>query len=159
MAIEIERKFLVKNCNWKNNSSFTPYRQGYLASSKDGCTLRARIAGDKAFITIKGKSEKGKLGKLEFEYQIPMADAEEMLNKLAISDVISKNRYVLEYAGFTWEIDEFFGSNQGLIMAEIELDSEDQKFELPPWLGEEVSHDKRYYNAYIAAHPFNTWDK
>ncbi|MGL1932103.1 MAG: CYTH domain-containing protein [Desulfotalea sp.] len=156
MAIEIERKFLVQNLSCITNAPYTEYRQGYLTNQQN-CTVRARIAGDKAFLTIKGKPQKGMLGKLEFEYLIPMADCNEMLSSLAVSEIISKKRYLVQHKGFTWEIDLFSGSNEGLIIAEIELSDEEQEFPIPDWVGEEVSHDKRYYNAYIAAHPFNTW--
>lgn len=154
MALEIERKFLLKNDSWKEDYSGTIYRQGYIGGQK-GVTVRVRIAGDHGFLTIKGPTEG--IGRLEFEYQIPTRDADEMLSKLCQESIIEKTRYKIGFAQKTWEIDIFHGVNQGLILAEIELDHEDQQFEKPPWLGQEVTGDKRYFNSYLARHPYSTW--
>lgn len=155
MPIEIERKFLLKNDSWKNHLSEAgkPYRQGYLLS--DGKrTVRVRTAGDKGFITIKGKGNG--LARPEFEYEIPLADANELL-ALCDPSIISKTRYLVQHAAHTWEIDVFDGDNAGLIVAEIELGSEDESFELPAWIGEEVTHDGRYSNAKLSRTPWKDW--
>ena len=153
MNIEIERKFLLKNDLWKKNAVGTHYAQGYLNKAGEN-TLRVRIAGEKAFLTIKSKSE-GIL-RQEFEYEIPPEDAGELL-KLSQTPIIEKIRYKIAYAGKCWEVDEFLGKNKGLYVAEIELDSEDEPFEKPEWVGEEVSGDKRYYNSHLARKPFLEW--
>ncbi|MEE4242208.1 MAG: CYTH domain-containing protein [Desulfopila sp.] len=154
MALEIEKKFLLKNDSWKEGSTSEIFYQGYLCSGS-GQTVRVRIAGEKAFLTIKGKSVG--ISRLEFEYPVPLADAQEMLEKLCRKPIIHKCRFFSEYEGFTWEIDEFYGDNQGLVLAEIELKSEEQAFPRPPWLGEEVSGDRRYYNAALCSYPYKEW--
>ena len=153
MAIEIERKFLVKDSSYKIDATSCHYRQGYLCPGT-GVTARIRIAGEKAFLTIKGRH--AGISKIEFEYPIPVKDAEVMLSTMC-QNIISKQRYRTEYNGFTWEIDEFFGDNEGLILAEIELESVEQKFSCPPWLGNEVSDDGRYYNASLSLYPYRDW--
>ncbi|HHD63077.1 MAG TPA: CYTH domain-containing protein [Desulfobulbaceae bacterium] len=156
MGTEIERKFLLVGNNWKKLARGIVYRQGYLHSSRER-TVRVRIAGNRGFLTIKG----GGVGisRMEFEYQIPVEDAEIILEKLCEKPFIEKKRYKIEYAGFTWEVDEFFGENDGLTMAEIELTSEEQPFDKPPWVGKEVSGDPRYFNAVLSKFPYTTWDK
>jgi len=154
MAYEIERKFLVKNNSWKTGVEGIPCRQGYL-SSCPACTVRARMMGNAGFITIKGQTSG--CSRMEFEYQVPAEDVSAMLTSLCSSDVIEKTRYKVEYAGHIWEIDEFGGANDGLVLAEIELESEDQHFEIPEWLGEEVTHDHAYANSNLAANPFKSW--
>ncbi len=154
MGIEIERKFLVNHDGWRSQAAGTLYRQGYLLADQ-GRTVRVRIAGDRAFLTIKGPSIG--LSRAEFEYEIPPSDAEEMLRSLCVSPIIEKNRYVLPIADLIWEIDEFMGANAGLIMAEVELQNEQQAIVLPDWIGEEVSGDRRYYNSYLSQHPFSQW--
>lgn len=154
MAIEIERKFLVNGESWKHGSVRKPYIQGYL-SSGDGPTVRVRIAGDRGYLTIKGKTES--ISRREYEYEIPLGDAEELLQDLCRQPVIEKTRYLKEYNGFTWEIDEFHGANQGLVVAEIELEQEEQPFPRPDWLGREVSGITRYYNASLTHYPFADW--
>ena len=154
MNIEIERKFLLKNDLWRKNAVGIHYAQGYLNNAGEN-TFRIRIAGEKAFLTIKSRS-KG-ISRQEFEYEIPPEDAGELL-KLSQSPIIEKIRYKIEYAGKWWEVDEFLGKNKGLYIAEIELDSEDEPFEKPEWIGKEVSGDKRYYNSYLACKPFSEWD-
>ena len=152
MPTEIERKFLVTGTEWRQANS-VHIRQGYLCHEK-GKTVRVRLAGEKAFLTIKG-IRKG-LARPEFEYEIPFADAEQLM-KLCDGAILEKMRYVIDYKGFEWEVDEFMGENAGLIVAEIELEKENQKFERPVWLGREVTGDPRYYNANLVSNPYNTW--
>jgi len=152
MGIEIERKFLVRNTDWKQNAQGVLYRQGYLSSDKQ-CTVRVRIAGDSAFVTIKGITTG--ISRLEFEYPIPLGDAVTMLDKLCAGALIEKTRYRIEHAGNIWEVDEFAGANSGLVLAEIELHDEAQAFEKPHWLGEEVSGDPRYFNSNLAKFGLN----
>ena len=154
MATEIERKFLVRGDAWRQQSP-TRICQGYLNRDKER-TVRVRIAGNKAFLTIKGAS-KGAT-RSEFEYEIPLADAQQLL-ALCDGPVLDKNRHVLVHAGTTWEVDEFLGANAGLVVAEVELEREDQPFERPAWLGEEVTEDPRYYNSNLAAKPYSTWPR
>lgn len=154
MAIEIERKFLVNSNEYKQLALPVYYRQGYLCESPNS-VIRIRIAKNKAFLTIKGKT-KG-LSRSEFEYEIPISEAHQLLSEMALNKVIEKNRYKIEYAGNTWEIDEFLGENKGLIVAEIELESEDATFEKPSWVGEEVSSDKRYFNSNLSKNPYKNW--
>lgn len=152
MAIEIERKFLVTGSDWKNGVA-THYNQGYLNRDKNR-TVRVRVAGDKAFLTIKGSSVG--ISRAEFEYEIPTDDARALL-KLCDGPVIEKIRYVIFHQNAKWEIDEFLGENLGLVVAEIELESEDQSFINPSWLGKEVSDDPRYFNSNLASQPFSQW--
>ncbi len=156
MATEIERKFLLTNDAWRAVvKSSSRYRQGYLANTEGGASVRVRVAGDQAALNIKGMT----LGiqRPEYEYSIPVTDAEEMLDNLCIGPVISKTRYFVEHEGYTWEIDIFEGDNAGLVVAEIELSSVDEVFSRPDWLGEEVSHDPRYYNVRLVTHPYKDW--
>lgn len=152
MAVEIERKFLVTGDAWRNDSGVL-YRQGYLNRDK-ARTVRIRIAGDAAFLTVKGKSTGAT--RAEFEYPVPLEDAQALL---ALSDgpLIEKTRYIVMHAGHRWEVDEFAGDNAGLVVAELELSAEDEAFEAPTWLGEEVTHDARYFNSSLATRPFCTW--
>jgi CYTH domain-containing protein len=154
MAIEIERKFLVKGDEWRSLATGTLYRQGYL-STKKGCSVRVRLVGNQGYLTIKGLTEG--FSRPEYEYPIPAADAQEMLDKLCESPLIEKTRYKIDLAGLTWEIDEFAGENQGLIVAEVELSDENHIIELPDWIDKEVSGDSRYYNVNLAQHPFSQW--
>ncbi len=154
MGIEIERKFLVTNDSWRTSAGPGQVcRQGYLCSG-NGKTVRVRLIGTQAFLTIKGPTEG--IARSEFEYEIPLDDAEAMLP--LCGNLVEKTRYLIPHAGMTWELDVFAGKNKGLVMAEVELKSEDQSVDLPDWTGEEVSGDPRYYNAYLAAHPFSTWN-
>lgn len=158
MAVEIERKFLVKQNAWqlfKQNHNLTgeKFCQGYLTESET--TVRIRIKGDTGWITVKGKTEG--LSRLEFEYQIPVTDAEQMLNELCHKPLIEKQRFIYRNGSDVWEVDEFEGENAGLIVAEIELPAEDADFERPEWLGEEVSDDTRYFNACLARNPYSQW--
>jgi adenylate cyclase len=154
MGIEIERKFLVHGEGWRQQASAqTRFSQGYL-SRDPARTVRVRIAGEQAFLTIKGATTGA--SRAEFEYGIPLADARQLL---AISDgpVVEKIRHLCPHEGMTWEVDEFLGANAGLVVAEIELQSEGQAFGRPAWLGEEVTGDARYVNANLAVHPFTRW--
>ncbi|MFZ4115812.1 MAG: CYTH domain-containing protein [Chthoniobacterales bacterium] len=153
MGIEIERKFLVKNDTWRSEAVGIDYCQGYL-SQKPEATVRVRTEGEKAFLTIKGRSEG--ISRPEFEYEIPPQEARE-LQRLCITPLVQKTRYHIPYEGIIWEVDEFHGENEGLIIAEIELDHPEERIPLPPWIGEEVSHDPRYYNSNLAVHPFTKW--
>lgn len=154
--IEIERKFLVKSDNFKRESSKN-FRivQGFLNTHTER-TVRVRIMGDQAFLTIKGKSSKNGLTRFEWEMEIPVAEAEELM-KLCEPGIIEKARYLVEIKDHTFEIDEFYGENQGLIVAEIELHSEKDTFDKPDWLGEEVTGDVRYYNSQLSKKPFSNW--
>lgn len=154
MGIEIERKFLVTSNAYKQDAVGVLYRQGYLAITS-GKVVRVRIADTRGFLTIKGPSIGS--GRLEYEYEIPVCDANQMLNNLCEGPIIEKYRYTASWEGFTWEIDEFLGENQGLVMAEIELESENQEFPLPPWAGREVTGDSRFYNASLTRKPYATW--
>lgn len=152
MATEIERKFLVRGDSWRRSDAVL-YAQGYLNRDQRR-TVRVRTAGNRAWLTIKGLSVGA--SRPEFEYEIPLADAEQLL---ALSDgpVVRKRRHLVPCGGFTWEVDEFEGDNAGLVVAEIELDAEDQEFEKPEWLGEEVTGDPRYFNSSLATEPWRTW--
>ena len=154
MGQEIERKYLVSGVAWKGGATGTLYRQGYLSSVKE-CTVRVRIGGGKAFLTIKGVSRG--VTRAEFEYPIPLEDAAAMLDGLCERPPIEKTRWVIPFKGFTWEVDEFHGENAGLVVAEVELPTAETKPELPPWVREEVSSDPRYFNANLAKKPFTTW--
>ncbi len=154
MPTEIERKFLVKGDEWRTLATGTVYRQGYL-STKKGCTVRVRLVGNQGYLTIKG-STKG-ISRAEYEYPIPAEDAQEMLDNLCEPPLIEKTRYKIEFAGLTWEVDEFAGENQGLIIAEVELTDENQTIQLPDWIGKEVSDDPRYYNVNLTQHPYSQW--
>jgi len=154
MGKEIERKFLLKNDAWRGLTEGTMYRQGYLNSVKER-TVRIRTVGDKAFLTIKGLTVGAT--RSEYEYEIPFDECNAMLDNLAEKPLIEKKRYKIAKGGLTWEIDEFFGDNQGLIVAEVELASEEQAFEKPEWVGEEVTGDPRYFNANLIKHPFTQW--
>lgn len=154
MAVEIERKFLVTGDEWKKGCDSKIYFQGYICSGT-GNTVRVRISGDQAQLTIKGKHDN--ISRLEFEYPLPLEDAQTMLDEVCEQPIIHKRRYFQEYEGFTWEIDEFFGENEGLVLAEIELLSEQQEFPKPGWLGKEVSNHGRYYNASLRTYPYKQW--
>ena len=152
MAIEIERKFLVIGENWKRAEPVY-FCQGYLNRDKDR-TVRVRIAGDNAWLTIKGPTDG--MTRAEFEYSIPVADGKQLL-QLCEQPLVEKNRRLIQHDDLQWEVDEFLGENAGLVIAEIELDSENQPFELPGWVGKEVTDDPRYFNSNLSIHPYNTW--
>jgi CYTH domain-containing protein len=152
MAKEIERKFLVKEETWRQAKG-TQYRQGYLNSAKERI-VRVRTIDDKGYLTIKGLTVGA--SRLEFEYEIPLQDANELLN-ICEKPLIEKIRYTVEDGGMVWEIDEFAGDNRGLIVAEVELDSEDQRFPKPDWIGKEVTGDPRYFNSNLIKTPYAKW--
>lgn len=152
MAIEIERKFLVRGDAWRQPSP-TRIWQGYLSREIDR-TVRVRISGEHAFLTIKGRTVGA--ARPEFEYEIPVPDAEQLL-KLCDGPLLQKNRHVLTHAGMTWEVDEFLGDNAGLVVAEVELAHEDQPFERPSWLDAEVTSDPRYLNSNLIVRPYRSW--
>ena len=154
MGIEIERKFLPASDDWRALGEPVLVRQGYLTSDPLR-TVRVRIYGDEGFLTIKSKSEGASRG--EWEYPIPLQDASELLDRLCERPLVEKYRRRIAHAGFTWEVDEFLGDNAGLVVAEIELPSEDAAFERPDWIGQEVTGDKRYYNSNLIRSPYSTW--
>lgn len=155
MATEIERKFLVRDESWRAAAGAgVRYRQGYLIGAAKA-SVRVRLEGEQARLNIKSAT----LGvrRSEYEYAIPMADALEMLEQLCEKPLIDKTRYRVQYAGREWEIDVFEGDNAGLVVAEVELEDEHAPLALPPWAGEEVSHDPRYYNVCLVKHPYKDW--
>ena len=154
MGIEIERKFLVRSEGWRSEGEPVLLRQGYLSSHPER-VVRVRIEGDHAVMTIKSKSVGVSRG--EWEYPLPMADAAEFLDRLCEQPIIEKYRRRIAHAGFVWEVDEFLGANAGLVVAEIELPAEDTPFDKPDWIGEEVTHDKRYLNSNLIGHPYSAW--
>jgi CYTH domain-containing protein len=153
MGTEIERKFLVREGSWRGGQA-VGFRQGYLNTAKERI-VRVRTIGDRGYLTIKGITVGA--SRLEFEYEIPVADAEELLDELCEKPLIEKNRYTVEHGGLAWEVDEFLGENQGLVVAEVELQSEDQRYERPEWLGNEVTGDPRYFNSNLIANPYTRW--
>ena len=156
MSQEIERKFLVKDDSYKQMaSSFSHIIQGYICRTT-GRTVRVRLRDEKAYLTIKGPSPDGGLIRYEWEHEIPGREALELM-QLCERGVIDKVRYLVPYGGHTFEVDEFFGANEGLVMAEVELDAVDEAFERPPFLGEEVTGDRRYYNSCLTASPYKDW--
>ena len=155
MAIEIERKFLVKGDFSRQVTSTQRIVQGYICS-QPGRTVRIRIRGEEGFLTIKGASDEKGLSRYEFEQKISLADAEELL-KLCEPGAIDKIRNLVPVGKHIWEIDVFNGDNAGLVLAEIELACEDEPFERPQWLGQEVSGDRRYYNSMLTKHPYKEW--
>lgn len=157
MGTEIERKFLLKDASWKDAvREIHALRQGYFPSAS-GVTTRIRVADEKAFLTIKGPATN--ISRPEFEYEIPRIDAEMMLLMFCGGCEVVKHRSILEYEGYRWEIDEFHGENEGLVVAEIELESQDEPFPVPPWLGLEVSYEPRYRNSRLLRHPFSKWSE
>ncbi len=154
MSVEIERKFLVRDDRWKALGQGVLLRQGYLSSHPDRI-VRVRIEGDAALLTIKGRSVGATRG--EWEYPIPLADARVFLDSLCERPIIEKYRSRIRFEGMVWEVDEFLGENAGLVVAEIELEREDQPFVKPEWIGEEVTQDTRYFNANLLRHPYRAW--
>jgi adenylate cyclase len=156
MAQEIERKFLVQGDAWREGAQRVLIRQGYL--NADGArTVRVRTKGERAFVTIKGPP--AGISRAEYEYEIPSADANEMLDHLCMRPLIEKWRHLVPFAGMVWEVDEFLNENAGLIVAEIELRDAAQQVELPAWAGQEVTGDFRYTNSNLVKRPFTTWDE
>jgi adenylate cyclase len=154
MGREIERKFLVRSDDWRQLGAGVLYRQGYLTSSA-GCTVRVRVAGEQGYLTI--KSATTGISRAEYEYAIPLGEAMELLDTLCQRPLIEKTRYRIPWQTVVWEVDEFAGENQGLILAEVELTSPDQPLDLPDWIGEEVSGDPRYFNSNLVKYPFREW--
>jgi adenylate cyclase len=154
MGLEIERKFLVTGAGWKALAAGVLTRQGYLSSAAER-TVRVRIAGEKGFLTVKGVNRG--VTRTEFEYPIPAADAAAMLDDLCERPLIEKTRYRIPFGAHVWEVDEFHGVNDGLVVAEVELASADEEPALPPWVGREVSRDAHYFNANLVKKPFTTW--
>jgi CYTH domain-containing protein len=155
MGVEIEHKYLLNLDKWKAFDKPVPkyLRQGYMVKEPSK-TIRVRIADKQAFVTIKGKSTGA--SRSEFEYEIPLADAEDLLNNFCDS-VITKKRFEIRYLGKLWEVDEFLGDNKGLFVAEIELKSEAETYELPDWVDKNVTDDKRYFNSNLLVNPYSTW--
>lgn len=155
MGIEIERKFIVTGDGWRAGSVATVMRQGYVSLGPPA-SVRVRIEGPRAVLNIK-ESTLG-IRREEFEYEIPVADAEDLL-RLCQGNVISKTRHRVRHGQHTWEVDVFDGENTGLVTAEVELEREDEPVTLPPWVGEEVSNDRRYRNTYLSQHPYRIWGR
>ena len=156
MAQEIERKFLVKDDSFKQMaSSSSRIRQGYICSMR-GRTVRVRVRNDKGYLTIKGPSDAAGMSRYEWEKEIPLNEAEELM-KLCEPGQIDKTRYLVNWGNHVFEVDEFYGENEGLVMAEVELQSEDEPYERPPFLGMEVTGDVRYFNSFLMKKPFSQW--
>lgn len=154
MGVEIERKFLLTGDGWRKLGTPVLLRQGYLSTNPER-TVRVRVEGQGATMTIKSKSVGATRG--EWEYPLPLADANELLDRVCEQPIIEKYRSRVEHAGRVWEVDEFLGVNEGLRFAEIELDAEDAAFDKPEWIGEEVTDDRRYFNSNLIKHPFSRW--
>jgi adenylate cyclase len=155
MATEIERKFLLASDAWRAEVSDSQRLiQGYLSRGVNA-SVRVRIAGERAELNI--KSTRDGIHRQEFEYPIPLADARQLLDEVALRPLIDKTRHLVRRGRHLWEIDEFYGENAGLVLAEIELEAADQAFDRPAWLGTEVSQDPRYYNSSLSERPYNTW--
>lgn len=154
MGVEIERKFLVRGDKWKALGQGVLLRQGYLSSAPER-TVRVRIEGESAMLTIKGRSSGAT--RSEWEYPVPLEDAQAFLGALCERPIIEKNRYRILYEGMVWEVDEFLGENAGLVVAEVELSSEDQAFAKPEWVADEVTHDPRYFNSSLIRNPYSRW--
>lgn len=155
MPIEIERKFLVVGQDWRAQVRRSQQlQQGYLSAEGGRASMRVRVQGDEARLNIKAAVVGS--ARAEFDYGIPLAEGQEILDTLCVG-VLAKTRHFIEFAGLTWEVDEFEGRNAGLVVAEIELSQVDQRFERPAWVGHEVTQDRRYYNHYLALHPYQSW--
>ncbi len=154
MATETEKKFLLAHLPSSLLTNGIYLSQGYMTKAKE-CVVRVRIFGDQGFLTVKGPTINA--SRKEFEYPIPLDDAKEMLSLFCSKPFIEKIRYHIDFKGFVWEIDQFKGENTGLVVAEIELDTIDQPFEMPDWIGKEVTHDSRYFNSNLITHPYSTW--
>lgn len=157
-GLEIERKFLVRGDDYKRQAqSSSRIKQGYICSGH-GRTVRVRIRGDRGYLTIKGASDAKGISRYEFEKEITLEEAEQLF-RLCEPGVIDKTRYLIPYKGHTFEVDEFYGDNEGLVMAEVELQSEDEPFEKPDFIGKEVTGDRRFYNSHLRHYPFAIWGK
>lgn len=160
MGIEIERKFLLKNDDWKELVSTSKYfKQGYLVPATNNdlakSSVRIRIEGDNANVNIKSMTLS--ISRQEYEYAIPLEDANKMLNELCEQPLIEKTRHIVKYEDHEWEVDVFAGENEGLVVAEIELQKEDEDFSIPDWIGEEVSDQTKYYNVNLIHNPYSSW--
>ncbi len=157
MATEIERKFLVVGDDWRAAVERSEvFRQGYIVTGEHHRgSVRVRISADRAWLNLKSATRG--IERLEFEYPIPVEDASQILDTLCQSPIIEKTRHYVRHAGHIWEVDVFEGENKGLIVAEVELETADERLELPTWVGNEVTDDLRYYNACLVKHPFSTW--
>lgn len=153
MGIELERKFLVRGNAYKKGAMKKEIAQGFLNDNLKR-VVRVRIMGDEAFLTIKGFPEG--IGRKEFEYAIPLSEAKELLS-LCMQPIIKKTRFIVQYKGLNWEVDEFKGENKGLVIAEVELPQPEFQVDLPGWVGKEVTSEEKYYNANLARNPFNRW--
>ena len=156
MATEIERKFKVRSDEYKKIGKPLNCKQGYFDTQNEPL-VRVRIMGEKAYLTLKGKNDG--IRRLEFEYEIPVLDAEELLSNFCSTTLIEKNRYIFSIEETIWEVDEFLGENSGLVIAEVELLSENDNFCKPSWIGQEVSHDTKYYNYKLVEHPYSKWNE
>lgn len=156
MADEIEKKFLVKHIPSSLMTDGTHIVQGYMVNRKQ-MVIRVRLSGENAFLTVKGETINGT--RKEYEYPIPAEDARQMLDLYCERPFVEKTRYIIDHKGFTWELDQFSGANTGLVMAEIELSHIDQPFEKPDWIGQDVTHDVRYYNSNLIISPYSIWEK
>ena len=156
MKKEIERKFLIKGDFMSYVTSSTRIEQGYVAKS-DQLTLRIRTRDEKGYLTIKGRTNEKGMSRSEWEYEIPVDQARELLS--FSNGTISKTRYLVPVGDHTFEVDEFYGENEGLVVAEVELESEDEEYPRPEWLGEEVTGDRRYYNSQLLKHPYSQWQE
>lgn len=154
MGTEIERKFLVNGDAWRALAVGRRYRQGYLSLARER-VVRVRTVDDRGYLTVKGVTTGAT--RVEYEYPIPVEDAGAMLDTLCEKPVIEKNRYKIAFDGRVWEVDEFLGANRGLVVAEVELDAEDQTFAKPDWAGDEVTGDPRYFNSSLVGRPFSKW--
>ena len=154
MSREIERKYLVVGESWRTPGTAIRLRQGYLSTVKER-TVRVRVAGDAGHLTVKGITRGAT--RTEFEYEIPVADADRMLDELCERPLIEKTRHLVVHGALTWEIDEFGGVNEGRVIAEVELEDEAQPIDLPAWVGDEVTADPRYFNSNLIAHPYSRW--
>ena len=154
MAVEIERKYLIDSEKLGTLKNANRIKQGYITTNKDA-VVRVRVKNDKGYLTI--KSSNIGASRLEFEYEIPLVEANEMLDKLCQKPIIDKNRYIVDFANHIWEIDIFYGDNEGLVIAEVELEDENEHIELPLWIKEEVTGDVKYYNSNLMSYPYNKW--
>lgn len=156
MAKEIERKFLINRNQLGFLENGTSIKQGYI-STQDKTSVRVRISGEKAYLTLKGETMG--VTRSEFEYEIPVIDAEQIITELCGGRVVQKTRYLVTHCNHTWEVDIFHGDNDGLVIAEIELESEEERFEIPDWVTSEVSGEPKYYNSSLLDNPFKNWGK
>lgn len=154
MGKEIERRFLLADESWRGQGSGVEFRQGFLSTVKER-VVRVRLAGGKGTLTIKGLTQG--FSKLEFEYEIPPEEARDLLDSLCEKPLIEKTRYRIKHGGLVWEVDEFAGENNGLVLAEVELSHENQPIDKPAWLGPEISGDPRYFNSNLVKNPFSQW--